>query len=111
MCESVSVDLIVQWRPQKLVEAPNVDHLNNTAGRDQTQPKRGAMGATIPGGAMAVELPYLFGVHHLPQISKGAGNGTGKFNVCPLDFGLPLFPFPAIPLFITVGIKIPILCH
>lgn len=40
MCEVVSVKPKLQWKPQKIGEARNMDHIRKYVSRDQNQPKR-----------------------------------------------------------------------
>lgn len=94
MCKAVSVKPEVQWRLLKLGEARSLDHLRKAAVRMQKQLKREAVGATtiVPFWWGHPDKP--FGVHYLPQISRGAGSGTGGCNVCLVGVWTCFGPIP-----------------
>jgi hypothetical protein len=86
MHETVTAKLKIQWRPQEVGDARNLEYLlGNGTGNEPNQPKKGAMWdatSTVTGE----RLLKLFGAHIMPPCAPYAGHGTTGFNVCPSGF-------------------------
>ena len=71
----------IQWKPQKFGKARNMDH----AKREQSQPKREAMGITTK-SAVGAEPRKAFGAQNSMQTALDVPVGTMGFNVHPAGF-------------------------
>jgi hypothetical protein len=101
----MTVNLKMQWRPQEIVDARNVECLlGKAAGDEQNQPKTEAMWATN-GEDTGARLPHI-----TSACAPDVGHRATEVNVC-LAWFLSCFGLISIFLFLSFGMGIFTLCH
>jgi hypothetical protein len=79
----------MQWRPQEVKDARNVEHLlRKAAGSKQSLPReKGHVGTQPSGKATGAGLPQSMGVHIMtPCAPMPVRQKAIEFNICPAGF-------------------------
>jgi hypothetical protein len=95
----------LQWRPQEVRDARNVEHLRKAASSEQRQPKREAVRA-VSSKAIGAVLPKPFGTRILLPCALDARHGAIGFIVCHAGFHFALVRLLIVTfLFLPFGME------